>query len=269
MSGVYSSVWTESDYVTVGASSTPIKAHKTFVACVEKDILPGTGVSVTSFWNLLADVVSRFTRENYELLKFRDSLQLAIDDWYRTGCQTEQAEFLRKIGYLVKSPSCSEISITTAHVDPEIAQVSSPQLVVPVDNDRFVVNAVNARWGSLSTAVSQSDVLGKNPTREQIRNYLFAFLDSAVPLITEKASWSQVKYIGASRLGGAKGATLRIVLNDGRVSGLRNHDMWVGWSLNAVFFKHHGLHIWVQSDASGIVDVVLESSLTAILDLED
>ena len=259
----------DSEYVVVGSSSNSIKAHKAFVACIENDILPGTGVAPASFWSLLDGVISRFTRENYELLKFRDSLQLAMDDWYRSGCQTDQTSFLRKIGYLVKSPSCNEISITTAHVDAEIARVSSPQLVVPVDNDRFVVNAVNSRWGSLSAALTASDVLGKNPSRDQVRSYLFTFLDSAVPLITENASWSQVKHIGASRLGGAKGATLRIILNDGRMSGLRNNDMWIGWSLDAVFFKHHGLHIWVQSDVGGIADVVLESSLTAILDLED
>ena len=183
----------------------------------------------------------------------------------------KQTEFLRKIGYLVQSPTCSEMCITAAHVDPEIALVASPQLVVPVDNDRFVVNAVNSRWGSLSAALQSADVLGKQPSQDLVHGYLMQFLDQTAPLLTPDASWKDVAFIGASRLGGSKGATLKIVLADGRVSGLRNNDLWVGWSLNAVFLKHHGLHVWIQTKAQGkgVADVVLESSSTAILDLED
>lgn len=259
------------EYIEVSESPNKIKSHKVFVKCIDEDILPGTGVSSASFWYLMNSVVETFSTSNFELLRFRDTLQKEIDEWYRSGCQVNQTDFLRKIGYLVKSPSCSEICLTTAHVDPEIAQVASPQLVVPVDNDRFVVNAVNSRWGSLSTAVSSTDVLGKNPSRDQVRGYLMDFLDHAAPLLTADASWRKVSFIGASRLGGSKGATLKIVLEDGRVSGLRMYDLWVGWSLNAVFLKHNGLHIWIQTnpEGKGIADVILESSLTAILDLED
>ena len=259
------------EYLIVTEESRGIKVHKDLVACVEQHILPGTGITDGKFWSILESVVTHYTKANYDLLKFRDSLQVEIDEWYKSGCQTDQAEFLRKIGYLVKSPSCNEISITTAHVDPEIAQVAAPQLVVPVDNDRFVVNAVNSRWGSLSAAVSTTDVIGRKPSKAQTQDYLLAFLDQAAPLVTKGASWKDVKYIGASRLGGSKGATLKIVLRDGTVSGLEKNDMWVGWSLNSVLLKHHGLHIWIQTrrDGSGISDIVLESSLTAILDLED
>jgi malate synthase len=225
---------------------------------------------MNAFWSLVESVVSRFSRENFELLKARDRMQLEIDEWYRTGCQTDQADFLRKIGYLARNPSCSELTITTSNIDREITDVSSPQLVVPVDNDRFVVNAVNSRWGSLSAALSSTDVLGKNPTQSQVYDYMISFLDHAVPLISKDVSWKDVASVQASRLGGSKGAALRIVLKNGTVSGLMRHQAWVGWSLDAVFFQHHGLHIWIQTSSSGAIkDVVLESSLTAILDLED
>ena len=259
----------DSEYLLVGSPGT-IKVHRTFTDCIERDILPGTGVDVSQFWFLLESVISTFTRTNYELLKFRDHLQLEMDEWYRTGCQSDQVEFLRKIGYLVSNPACSELTITTSNVDKEIATVSSPQLVVPVDNDRFVVNAVNSRWGSLSAALSTTDVLGKNPSKSQIHEFMMTFLDQAIPLITKDASWKDVQSVQASRLGGSKGAALRIVLKDGTVSGLQTHQAWIGWALNAVFFQHHGLHIWIQTSSEGVIkDVVLESSLTAILDLED
>jgi malate synthase len=259
----------DSDYYLVGSPGS-IKAHRIFTECVERDILPGTGVDSAKFWSLLEAVVSRFTRENYELLKYRDHLQVEIDEWYRTGCQTDQGDFLRKIGYLVQNPECNDLTITTSNIDREIAAVSSPQLVVPVDNDRFVVNAVNSRWGSLSAALSTTDVLAKNPSTAQVHEYMMSFLDQAVPLITKDASWKDVRSVQASRLGGSKGASLRIVLNDGRVSGLQTHQAWIGWALNAVFLQHHGLHIWIQTSSEGVIkDVVLESSLTAIMDLED
>lgn len=257
------------EYIRVGSRS-GLRAHRLIIECFETDVLRGTGVSAKLFWDIMESVLETFTKTNYELLKLRDHLQFEIDEWYKTGRQTDQSEFLRKIGYLVQNPDCNEICITSSNVDPEIATVSSPQLVVPVDNDRFVVNAVNARWGSLSQALSTTDVLGNKPSNSQIREYLMTFLDSSVPLINKEMAWRDVRSISASRLGGSKGATLRIVLNDGTISALENHNLWVGWALNSVFLKHHGLHIWIQTDGDGVIkDVVLESSLTAILDLED
>jgi len=261
----------KSDYTSLGLKSDGIQVHNALVQCIEKEILTGTGVSSSQFWALMNSVIQKFTKTNYDLLKFRDSLQLSIDDWYRSGRPTDQVSFLKNIGYLVPQPTCEEISISTSHVDPEISQVAAPQLVVPVDNDRFVVNAVNSRWGSLSAAVSSSDVLGKNPTKTAIHEYLMTFLDQSVPLLSPESSWKDVESICAHRLGGSRGGFLKIVLKDGgAISGLRNHDNWAGWSLNSVFLKHHGLHIWIQTNPLGkILDVILESSLTAILDLED
>jgi malate synthase len=257
------------EYFLVGSPSS-IKVSRFFADCVERDILPGTGVDGKQFWTVLEAVISRFSRWNFELLKVRDRLQLEIDDWYRSGCQTEQTDFLKKIGYLRPNPGCNELTITTSNIDAEIAAVASPQLVVPVDNDRFVVNAVNSRWGSLSTAVSSTDVLGRDVCNSKVYEYLMTFLDQVVPLIGEGTSWKDVRCIQASRLGGSKGATLRITLTDGSVSGLKRHQEWTGWALNAVFLNHHGLHIWIQTSSEGYIkDVVLESSLTAILDLED
>lgn len=257
------------DYATVGTRG-GLRAHRAFIECLERDVLHGTGVSMNLFWDVMESVLEEFTKTNYELLKVRDHIQVEIDEWYKTGCQSDQSNFLQKIGYLVRNPNCNEICITSSNVDPEIAFVSGPQLVVPVDNDRFVVNAVNARWGSLSQALSSTDVLGKDPSPSRTREYIMRFLDTAVPLIDRAMSWKDVNSIAASRLGGSKGATLRILLNDGTISGLENHNLWVGWALNSVFLKHHGLHIWIQTDSHGVIkDVILESSLTAILDLED
>ena len=194
------------NYVVVADSKRALRAHKSLVSCIETDILPGTGLSSGKFWSIMDSVVLHFTKENYDLLKFRDSLQLEIDEWYRSGRPTDQEDFLRKIGYLVKAPSCDEMCITTAQVDPEIAAVASPQLVVPIDNDRFVVNAINSRWGSLSAAVSTTDVIGKDPSKEKVIDYIQSFLDQSIPLLGRSASWKEVAYIGASRLGGSKGA---------------------------------------------------------------
>ena len=270
MAARYNRDTVNAEYLIVTEKPDGVRAHSTFVRCIEESVLPGTGVSPVRFWSLMNAVIARFTKRNYDLLKFRDSLQLHIDEWYKSGSPTDQVSFLRKIGYLVQAPSCDELSVSTANVDPEISQVPSPQLVVPVDNDRFVVNAVNSRWGSLSAAVSSTDTLGvRNPSRDVVHDYLMSFLDQSVPLLAN--SWRDVDIIKADRLGGSRGASLRIVLKDGTISGLKNHMTWVGWALDSVFLKHFGLHIWIQtnSDGKGIRDVILESSLTAILDLED
>jgi malate synthase len=264
------SVRKDSDYSVMSNSSSGILIHKTLATCIHSDVLPGSGVTPEGFWGLLQMVIRKFSRENEELLAIRDQLQAKIDNWYRSGRPGDQIEFLRSIGYLVKSPACSDICISTTHLDPAISQIAAPQLVVPVDNDRFVVNAVNSRWGSLGNAVASSDVIGHKPSSHDIKEFLCNFLDESVPLLAKGAKWSHVQSIGASSLGGANGAVLKIALSDGSTTGLKNHNLWVGWSDNTVYFKHHGLHISLKTNSVGAIeDLVLESAATAILDLED
>ena len=252
------------EYVSVGDQSRGIKVHKTLVACIEKKVLPGSGVTIDEFWRLTESVITKFTDPNAKLLRFRDNLQRQIDDWYRKGCQVEQVEFLQRIGYIAKLDTDAVVAISTTHVDPEISTISAPQLVVPVDNARFVINAVNSRWGSLSAAIETTDVIGRNPSKADIRSYMFSFLDAHLPLTI---SWSNVQTISVARL--SDSAVLSISAGK-QLTGLLDPSLWVGWSLNKFYFKHNGLHICiVTGDDLKVSDVILESALTAILDLED
>ena len=250
----------------VVSNSQGIKAHKAFVACIEKTVLPGTGLTSDVFWSTLSSVLSEFTDRNVELLKIRDVLQGQIDSWYQKGCPTDQVEFLRKIGYLVDVPST--LSISTRNLDLEVSNVAAPQLVVPVDNSRFVVNAVNSRWGSLSSAVSSTDVIGKNPSAQAVHAYMLSFLDASFPLLNAE-SWKNVARLHVTHLGDSR--SLLIELENGKNSGLVNPQLWTGWSLNQILLVHNGLHVIVKTlpGKHSIVDVILESALTAILDLED
>ena len=238
------------------------------VAFVEQDVLPGTGVDAAHFWSGFADILARFEPENAALLAKRDALQAAIDDWHRArvGQPIDGAAyqaFLAEIGYLVPEPA--PFTITTANVDAEIATMAGPQLVVPSLNSRFALNAANARWGSLYDAYYGTDALpgkaapgGYDAARgAQVVVAAKAFLDGAAPLASGRwADW-------------AGGAT----------PPLANPDQLVGTRADGSFLlRNNGLHIEVVIDAqhpvgrddpAGIADVILESALTTIIDLED
>jgi malate synthase len=219
---------------------------------LEDRALPGTGVEPDRFWAGVADIFARFAPENRALLARRDELQALIDARYVAGEPVDEA-YLRDIGYLVPEPE--PFTIGTTNVDPEIATMAGPQLVVPSLNARFVLNAANARWGSLYDALYGTDALpgtarpgGYDPERgSQVIARAQAFLDEAVP------GWR-----GA--LGGGE------------------HPQLVGRRGASPLFRHNGLHIEVlvdrdhpigRDDPDGIADVVLESALTTIIDLED
>jgi malate synthase len=235
---------------------------------IEAKALPGTGVEVAAFWAGFADVLERFTPLNRDLLDKREDLQAKIDAFHRANPgvpdQAEYHGFLREIGYLVEEPA--PFTIGTENVDPEIATMAGPQLVVPALNDRFVLNAANARWGSLYDALYGTDVLdapaaipgGYDAARgAAVIAYAKAFLDEAVPLT--KGSWAD--------LGDP---------SDGIA--LADPTQYIGKSEKGRLFRHNGLHIEVEFDAdhpigatdpSGISDVLMESALTTIIDLED
>ncbi|MFM1982306.1 MAG: hypothetical protein RJB22_1025 [Pseudomonadota bacterium] len=234
---------------------------------VETRALPGTGISADQLWSGLADILARFTPRNRDLLAKRDAIQRQLDAWHSAhpgpivdmdGYQ----QFLRDIGYLVPEPA--PFSIGTRNVDDEIAVMAGPQLVVPSLNDRFVLNAANARWGSLYDAFYGTDALDAPPARpggyDPVRGAAVvqaakAFLDAAVPLAD--GSW-------ADWTGGG------LNLADADVSIIRRGA--------DILLRHNGLAIEIQidpehpigrDDPAGIKDVVLEAALTTIIDLED
>ncbi len=233
---------------------------------VEERVLPGPGIDADVFWNGAAAIFARFAPRNRALLDTRDSLQAQIDAWCaedpaRAADPAAQEAFLRGIGYLVDEPGA--FTVTTADVDAEIATMAGPQLVVPALNARFVLNAANARWGSLYDAFYGTDALpgaarpgGYDAERgAQVIAAAKAFLDEAVPLAGMK--WADFA-----------GGDLPLA-DPGQLVGTRG---------DSLLFRHNGLHIEVvidrdstigRTDPAGIADVLLEAALTTIVDLED
>jgi malate synthase len=272
------------DYVQHGG----IKIAKPLYDLVRDEIAPGTGVAPEAAWSLLDSVVQTLGPRNRALLAKRDSLQAQIDAWLsaRRGTPLEQkatAAFLHEIGYLV--PVGPDFRVTTANVDAEIASLAGPQLVVPVDNPRYALNAANARWGSLYDALYGTNVIPEEPGAEKGRGYnpvrgqrviarANQFLDEATPLAN--AQWQNVTALDVGRV-------LGVTLAGGAKTGLANPDQFVGFRRNGsavtnVLLRNHGLHIDIVIDPThpigkqhpaGIKDVVLESALTTIMDCED
>lgn len=234
---------------------------------LENKAIPGTGVTVDKFWSDFAALLARFAPENAQLLAKRESLQAQIDAWHqaRDGQpvdSTEYRKFLNDIGYLVPEPQAFQV--TTENVDAEIATMAGPQLVVPALNARFALNAANARWGSLYDAFYGTDALNAPAARPggydadrgaAVIARAKAFLDEAVPLA--QGSWAD--WAG------------------GDVN-LADPAQLVGCRDGGLLLKHNGLHIELvidpaspigSGDPAGIADVVLESALTTIIDLED
>lgn len=251
---------------------------------VEEQIIPGTNITADTFWAGHAAILKDLQPVNIALLEKREALQKQIDEWHlaRRGSDIDLAEykaFLTEIGYLV--PEGAPFEITTENVDPEMAKVAGPQLVVPVMNARFALNAANARWGSLydafygTDAISQEGDLapgkGFNAARgAEVIARAAAFLDEALPL----ASGKHADVTAYTLTDG----TLAISLASGATT-LANPEQLVGSSNDgSLLFRHHGLHIELQFDAnhpigktsaSGLKDVVVEAALTTIQDCED
>ncbi|MDP3656406.1 MAG: malate synthase G [Brevundimonas sp.] len=237
-------------------------------AFVDDEAMPGLGLEADAFWAGATEIFARFAPENRRLLAVRDTLQARIDAWHggRRGAphDGEAAEaFLREIGYLVDEPA--PFAIGTRNIDAEVATLAGPQLVVPSLNARFVLNAANARWGSLYDALYGTDALGDLPPPGpfdaarglRVVARAKAFLDEAVPLA--EGRWAD--------LGDPHGGIA-----------IRDPDQYVGRSERGRLFRHNVLHIEVvfdrdhpigRDDPSGIADVVLESALSTIVDLED
>ncbi len=245
---------------------------------VESRALPGTDVSPDTFWSGLSRMVAELGPKNKALLDKRAEVQARIDGWHLANKgQSHDAdayqEFLREIGYLVEEGEAFQIE--TANVDPEIAMTPGPQLVVPINNARFALNAANARWGSLYDALYGTDAMGDLPPKggyssergAQVIAWAKAFLDDAVPLAD--GSWADIT--GLSIDGGAL------------VPALADPAAFVGFGGAAdkpdfILLKNNGLHVQIvidpgstigASDPAGIADIRLESALSTIMDCED
>ena len=256
---------------------------------IEDRVLPGTGVSSETFWAGCDAIVRDLSPKNIALLAERDRLQTELDTWHRAhpgpiADMPAYRAFLEGIGYLVPLPA--GVKATTANVDAELALQAGPQLVVPILNARYALNAANARWGSLYDALYGTDVISEADGADKGRGYnpirgakVIAFarnvLDQAAPLV----SGSHRDATGYKVVDGA----LVVVTTDGATTGLEDPAAFVGYRGDAaaptsVLLRHHGLHLDVQIDRStaigatdpaGISDVVLEAALSTILDLED
>ncbi|WP_380058391.1 malate synthase G [Falsihalocynthiibacter sp. SS001] len=257
-----------------------LKVAPELASFVEERALVGTGVTAEQFWSGLSDLVHELGPKNRALLEKREYLQDQIDAWHlkmrgKPHDDEGYASFLREIGYLL--PEGPDFEIETANVDPEIATIAGPQLVVPIMNARFALNAANARWGSLYDAFYGTDALGDLPTKggydpergARVVASAKAHLDAAVPL--EGATWVDLTELSAD----ADGLVLRA---DDKVVALAKPSQYVGYSDREVLFVQNGLHIRVvvddthfigTNDPAGIADVILESAVSTIMDCED
>nr|VFK66685.1 MAG: malate synthase [Candidatus Kentron sp. UNK]VFK72160.1 MAG: malate synthase [Candidatus Kentron sp. UNK] len=255
---------------------------------VTEEIIPGAGIDPDAFWASLADIARDLGPRNKALLKKRDELQRKIDDWHlankgKSFNPNAYEQFLRDIGYLV--PEGPDFEITTENVDPEIATIAGPQLVVPLDNARYALNAANARWGSLYDALYGADVLPAQDGAERgsdydparggrVIEYANAFLDRAAPLA--RGSYGEIRAF-------TRKDQLIMTLADGSETELADPDKFVGYrerngQLATILLENHNLHIEIRIDPehpigrqhpAGIEDVVLESAVTTIQDCED
>lgn len=256
---------------------------------VEKEALPGSGIDAQTFWSGMASLVEAFGPRIKSALAHREDLQAKIDTWHkdRPGPNYDFAEykaFLKDIGYLVDEGA--NFQINTINVDLEIAKIAGPQLVVPVMNARFALNAANARWGSLYDAYYGTDVIPETDGREKTAAYntvrgdaviakAAAFLDEAVPLNGASHSGVAAYFVAESKLSAKT--------TSGETIGLKDPAQFVGFSGDAdtpssLLLKNNGLHIDIQIDRShpvgaaspaGVKDVVLESAVSTIQDCED
>jgi malate synthase len=273
------------DRVTVGN----LRVARALYDFVNNEALPGTDIDPDTFWAGVDKVVTDLAPQNQDLLARRDELQAQIDKWHRHRViephdPEAYKEFLTEIGYLLPEPE--DFTVTTSGVDAEITSTAGPQLVVPVLNARFALNASNARWGSLYDALYGTDVIPESDGAEKgtsynkvrgdkVIAYARKFLDDAVPL----ASGSYTDATGFS----VDDGQLSVTIGDGESTGLATPEQFAGYTGDAaspesVLLVNHGLHVDIlidpespvgSTDAAGVKDVILESAVTTIMDFED
>ena len=274
--------------MTIRVEHSGLKIAKPIYDLVTEQICPASGISPDVFWQNFASIVATYAPKNIKLLKKRDDLQSQIDAWHQNNQLAPDFAayklFLQDIGYLV--PEGPDFSIDPKNVDSEIALQAGPQLVVPIMNARFALNAVNARWGSLYDALYGNDVISEdngadkagsyNPVRgDKVIAYGREFLDGAVPLAAgSHADVAAYKVVNQA---------LVVTMADGSALGLGSPEQLVGYlgstdNPTSILLKNNKLHIEIQVDSSnqigatdkaGVKDIVLEAALTTIMDCED
>ncbi|HLS98580.1 MAG: malate synthase G [Porticoccaceae bacterium] len=274
-----------SDHVDIAG----LRVHRALLSLVNDEVLPGTGVDEALFWRGFAALVAEFSPANRQLLARREVLQAQLDAWHRARRERpfdagDYREFLLRIGYLADDEA--PCAIATTGVDDEIARMAGPQLVVPVSNARFALNAANARWGSLYDALYGTDAIPREGGAAQAAGFDLArgrqviargrdFLDAHFPL----ADGSHHRASGFCLINGQ----LRVIIEGGHAVALRDPGQFRGFQGSAdrptvILLRNHGLHVEIHLnpqgaigaiDAAGIQDIVLESALTTIMDCED
>jgi len=255
---------------------------------VEQEIAPGSGIDAAHFWQSLADITAALGGSNKALLEKRERLQWQLDEWHKNHRGKiepgQYRDYLFEIGYLL--PEGDPFHVTTENVDDEIALIAGPQLVVPVDNSRYSLNAANARWSSLYDALYGSDIILEvqgckktakyNPVRgRQVINYVRNFLDQTVPLAAGSHAYAIQYRVQAGKL--------IVVMGDGSETELGWRGSFAGYrgdpdAPSALLLQHHNLHIEIligegyyigEGDLANIYDVRIESAITTIMDCED
>ena len=261
-----------------------LKISKTLFKFINSEAIPGTGIDPEVFWNKFSKFVHELAPINKELIEKREIIQKKIDEWHRSRKgkvldKEEYISFLKSINYLVEEKE--DFQIETTNVDEEISSIPGPQLVVPVDNARYALNAANARWGSLYNALYGTDVIAGNIEKDwdqerakKVISFVKSFLDENFPLT--ESSWTEISKIQVSE-------EKLILFNGSKKVSLKNNDQFIGYNGNkdnpsSILIKNNGLHIDIVIDAStevgkidkaSISDVVVESALSTIVDNED
>ena len=261
-----------------------LKVSSTLLKFINNEAIPGTNLKIEEFWNDFSDTVHELSPVNKALIQKREDIQKKIDDWHKSNQgkdfnKVEYTNFLRSIGYIVKESS--NFKITTSDVDNEISSIAGPQLVVPVDNARYALNAANARWGSLYNALYGTDVIpgkvGKSWDKERafkVINFVRDFLDENFPL--SKTSWKNISKIEIDEK--------KLILFSGlNKDFLKNDSQFIGFNGNkenptSILIQNNNLHLDILIDSNTqvgkidkacIADVIAESALSTIVDNED
>ena len=261
-----------------------LKISSTLFEFINNEAIPNTGVKIDDFWNRFSKVVHELTPINKKLIQKRENIQKKIDDWHKSRKgknfdKNEYMNFLKSIGYLVEEKN--NFNIETSEVDEEISSIAGPQLVVPVDNARYALNAANARWGSLYDALYGTDVIsgkvGKKWDKEKalrVVNFVKDFLNEIFPL--QKTSWKEISKIQIEE-------NKLVLLSGSSKDFLKNNNQFVGFngdkgSPDSILIKNNNLHIDIlidpkttvgEIDKANISDVIVESALSTIVDNED